>query len=422
MPFYFQFMKFLFFGFALFVTIHVYGQEKSALEKFKSDFSKALNDSFTESDLNAMFRQYSDLLTPGSDVTQLSQSLQGKKMAFYPLADFRDEKLYTDNIDRLLFSKNTNQKILSYLVIAASGDTSKENTLLSRINSKQEKGKLLWAGMALLYFNCNHTTPLFDFLVENEDFGDAHMIPMYIHLNKDSLRETAYNRIHSDNIKAKVLAAQVLSVTGLNAKTESLLMEAVKTWGMNLKGYAIYSVKELQIGNLLETLKPLLDSPQTRSISLNALANSPTEQDRNYIFGLIQKQDTVSEDLLNSLFESKNTANLRYWLKLLSTKPTPKDYLILFFSNPLISSDEMLPDVQDALLNIKTPKLISDLIRVLEYRTDETSIELMISFLKNPDSSVRYWTAKSLEHNQSARLKDPEIQALLKKGLDDGNN
>jgi HEAT repeat protein len=307
------------------------------------------------------------------------------------------------------------------LVIASSGDNSKENILLDKIKTETNKGNLIWAGMGLLYLQCNHTTALFDFLVKNEDFGDAHMVPLFIKLNKDSLQQTAYNRINSSDVTTKILAAQILSVTPLNSKTEMLLKQAAKEWDINVKGYAIYSISQLQIGNLLETLKPLLDSSQTRGIALEALANSPTEADRNYLFDLINKSDTVSEELLNCFYQSKNIENLKYWLKLLYTKPTPKDYYFAVFKQPLIQSDTILSELQTALQKIKDTEILHELVRALEGRIDDKSMDIMIALLKNENKSVRYWTAKTLEHNSSARLKNQEEKRLLNKGLQDGN-
>jgi HEAT repeat protein len=415
-------MKYLYFLVVIFLTtLAVHGQEKKSRESFINDFTKALDKNFSEDDLNKMFRDYSDLLTPHSDVTQLSQRLQGNTISIYPLSDFKNYKIYADNINNLLNSANQNQEILAYLVIAASGDISKEDFLLNRIVSEKEKGHLLWAGMALLYFNCEHTTPLFDFLVKYEDFGDAHMLPMYIKLNKDSLQQTAYNRINGDNVKAKVLAAQILSVTSLNAKTELILIQAVKNWDFNIKGYAIYSINKLKIGNLLQTFKPLLDSPQTRSIALEALANSPTIADHNYLIELVNKQNTISEDLLNSFYQSENGENIKYWLKLLYSKSLPKNYVFFVFKQPLVRSDDILPELQRALQKVKNPEILAELVRALEDRTDDTSIDLMIGFLKNQNSTVRYWTAKTLENNSSNKLKNENVKSLLNKGLEDGN-
>ena len=405
----------------IFFSFSIYGQQNKVDKNFIKDFTKALDKNFTEEKLNKMFQDYSALLTPSSDIAQLTEKLKGHELAVYPLYDFKNEKLYTDNIDNLLNSKNDNQRILAYLVIGSSGDTSKEEVLLGKIKTEIKKGNLIWAGMSLLYLNTTHTTALFDFLVKNEDFGDAHMLPMFIKLNKDSLQQTAYSRINTSDATAKILAAQILSETQLNSKTEMLLKQAVKDWHINIKGYAIYSVSHLQIGNLLETFKPLLDSSQTRSIALGALANSPTPEDRNYLLQLVEKQDTVSEELLDCFYQSKNIDNLKYWLKLIYTKPTPKKYIFFVFKQPLIQSDNILPELQTALQQIKDSEILGELVRALEYRTDEKSVDIMISLLKHENKTVRYWTAKTLDGNKSPKLKDENVKQLLTKGLQDGN-
>jgi HEAT repeat protein len=373
-------------------------------EDFKTDFEKATGKDFNEEQLNQMFRTNSTLLTPHSDITQLTANIKGESIQPYPLTDFKDDKLYKKNIGDLFNSDNSYHRILSYLVIAGAGDKSFESELLSKLKTETEKGNLLWAGMALMYLNTSHTTALFDFLVENETFGDAHMLPLFIQLNKDSLQQTAYQRIKSDNVTAQILAAQILSSTELNAKTEALLKEAVVGWNINTKGYAIYSIKELQIGNLLETFKPLLDSSQTRRIALEALANSPTEEDRQYLYNLVEKQDTVSKELLDCILQSKNTENIKYWLKLLYTKPIPQKYIFFVFIKPILSSDEILPDLHIAFENITDTGVLNELVRALKGRTDDKSVGIMISLLKHNDSTVRYWAAWSLKGNTSPLL------------------
>ncbi len=195
---------------------------------------------------------------------------------------------------------------------------------------------------------------------------------------------------------------------------------------MNIKGYAIYSVKELQMGNLLETFKPLLDDKSTSAISLEALANSPTEADRNYLFELVNKQDTVPAELLDCFYKSKNIDNIKYWLKLLYTKPTPKDtlfkqYTFFVYEQPLIHSDSILSDLQTALQKITDKHILGELARALEGRTDDKSVEIITSLLKSKSPTVRYWTAKTVENNQSEKFKNPDISKLIKQGLEDGN-
>lgn len=413
--------KQILFSLLLFWSTFSFGQETKDIENFKVAFSTALDKNFSEKQLNKLFKDYSTILTPHSSITQLSSRLQERSMAVFPLYEFKNDKLYINNIHHLLNSKNANQRIFAYLVIASACDTSKEHALLEKLTLEKDKGNLMWAGMALLYLKSKHTTELFDFLVKNEVFSDAHMIPMYIQLDKDSLQQTAYKRINSKDVKSKILAAQILAVTSLNSKTEEVLKHAVQTWDLNIKGYAIYSVKELQIGNLLETFKPLLEHKETRSISLEALANSPTKDDQEFLYTLVNEQDTISSELLDCFYKSKNIHNLKYWLTLLYTKKLPDSYIFFVFAQPLLNSDSVLLELQTALQKITDKEVLSELVRALNNRDDDESVQIIKTLLQHKSSTVRYWTAKTVENNKSAKFNETLIRKLIKSGLEDGN-
>ncbi|MFI5149723.1 MAG: HEAT repeat domain-containing protein [Bacteroidia bacterium] len=379
------------------------GIPAQTLEDFKKEFASVPDGKFTEDELNAMFTNYT-FLTPSSDITRLAAGIKGEQLEQYPMQSFRNDPLYKAHISRMLSSSNPNKRILAYLLVASTGDKTMEDRLLVRLQKEKNKGGLIWCGMSLMYLNTAHTTALFDFLVEHEEFGDAHMLPLYILLNKDSLMQTAYKRIDSKKPMARILAAQILAYTPLNSFTETLLKKAVREWDINVKGYAIYSVKELKIGHLLETFKPLLDSAQTRKIALGALANSPTPEDQAYLHTLVSKQDTVSEELLDAFFDTKQLSNIRYWLKLLYAKPLPKEYRFFLMRHPLIVSDSILPDLFLALKHVRKPDLLSELIRALRSRSDSESTSVMVSFLSDTNSTVRYWAGHSLEENHSHLL------------------
>lgn len=376
------------------------------LTKFKVDFKLALDKSLNEKKLNDLFSKYPNLLTPQSDITQLSSGLKGENLTNFPLSNFKNDNLYIDNIDKLLNSENSFQRIFSYLVIGASNDLTKEDQLLSKLKSEKGKGNLVWCGMALLNLKTKHTTEMFDFLVENENFGDAHMLPLFFKLDKVSLQETAYKRYDSEKIKAKILAVQILSVTGKNDKTEKIVLDAVKNWDMNIKGYAIYTVKELQMGNLLETFKPFLDNDKIRKIALQALAESPTNSDVEYLKSLTTQKDSISDELLDCFFESKKVENLKFWLELLITKKISNDYYFSVPNNRLIHSDELLPNVQNTLKECKNEKVIEELVRALQGRNDIESTDILIGFLKHKNSNIRYWSADALKGNKSQKLID----------------
>lgn len=390
-----------------FFSISLFGQ---TIEDFEKDFINATKTDFSETDLNNMYQKYSILLEPYYGMMELMEN--DEQIVEYPLSKFKETASYKNNINILFNSKNDNQRLLSYLVIAGAGDKNFEKKLLERLKTEKTEANVIWAGITLMLLKSKQTTALFDFLVEYEDFGDAHMLPLYIQLDKESLQKTAYDRINSKNVKAKLLAAQILSVTGNNKKTEKLLRDAVKNWDYSIKGYAIYSIKELRIGNLKDDFIPLLDNPQTRSIAIQALANSPTKEDVDFVNQLLENEGPVSEELLDGYFESKNIENVKLWLNLVSTREIPKNYYFSVSEQPLLFSDELLKDVQKALRTTKHVEIQKYLIRVLEGRNDQESMDIIFAYLDSKDSSVRYWTVDILKGQQPVEVLNKLIEML----------
>ncbi|MBQ7611446.1 MAG: hypothetical protein IJU92_00025, partial [Spirochaetaceae bacterium] len=185
-----------------FFSIALFGQN---IEDFEKDFINATKTEFTETDLNNMYQTYSVFLEPYYDMMELMEN--DEQIVEYPLSKFKETASYKNNINILFNSKNDNQRLLSYLVIAGAGDKKFEKKLLERLKTEKSEGNVIWAGMTLMVLKTKHTTALFDFLVEYENFGDSHMIPLYIQLDKKSLQKTAYDRINSENVRAKILAA-----------------------------------------------------------------------------------------------------------------------------------------------------------------------------------------------------------------------
>ena len=408
-----------------FFSISLFGQ---TIEDFEKDFINATRTEFTKADLDKMYETYSVFLEPYYDMMELKEN--DEQIVEYPLSKFKETASYKNNINILFNSKNDNQRLLSYLVIAGAGDKNFEKKLLERLKTEKSEVNVIWAGITLMLLKSKQTTALFDFLVEYEDFGDAHMLPLFIQLDKESLQKTAYDRINSKNVKAKILAAQILSVTGNNEKTEKLLRDAVKNWDYSIKGYAIYSIKELRIGNLKDDFIPLLDNPQTRSIAIQALANSPTKEDVEFVNQLLENEGPVSEELLDGYFESKNMENVKLWLNLVSTREIPKNYYFSVSEQPLLFSDELLKDVQEALKTTRHTEIQQYLIKVLEGRKDKESMDIIFTYLDSKDSSVRYWTVDILKGKQPVEvlnklidmLKNPEQRVVSITGVLIENN
>ena len=300
----------------LFATCSVYGQpdleqvqvsgtvssnpQSQTYEGYVEAFRKSIAPKFSKDDLNEIFRDYSGLVMTGIDTAKLTNAIEGRETTFFPLTKLKKEPFYDQTIRILLQSSNPYQRILGYITLASAGDTAYNELPLKAVKTESYNGGKLWAGMALLYLRDSHTSALFDFVVQNEEFGDLHLLPFYIKLDKDLLRRTAYEKINARDPKSRILAVQSLAETGLNPKTEQVLREAVKTWSPSIKGYAIYTLKMLGMGDLKELLSPLLKDESLRELSLEALANSPTKEDQEYLMSLIPANSEIPEDILNA--------------------------------------------------------------------------------------------------------------------------
>ncbi len=176
-------------------------------------------------------------------------------------------------------------------------------------------------------------------------------------------------------------------------------------------------MKELQIGNLLPVLEPLLDSTQTRNIALEALGNSKTIEDREYFNNLFEGKDSIPEDLLDCLFKSKNVENIKLWLRTLTEKKIPKKYFFIASKQPLLFSDDILPNLQEALTNCNNSGVKSNLVRALKGREDDESVDVFLRLLRDENSTVRYWTAHSLKETKSEKIIQIVPELLQDEGL-----
>lgn len=390
------------------ISIISFGQN---IEEFKQDVIKVTKGEPNKYYIKGLLGKYPKFLR--LDRSVYFGDYKDKKPIKYSLSEFKETDVYKNNIQDLLDSKNPNKRHFAYMLITFSGDKSYEEELLKRLKTEESKENLMNIGMALMYLETDRTTPVFDFLVENEEFGGAQLLPLFVRLNKDSLQNTAYNRINSKNDKAKVLSVQLFSFTGKNKKTEQLLLEAVKNWDYDIKGYAVYSMKQLGMGNLKDVLIPLLDNPKTREIALQALSNSPTKEDVDYLKELMKnKEGAVSKDLLNGLFYSKNPENVKQWLKLVATEKVPENYFFMPYKQPVLFTDNFLKEVQNTLKTTQNPIIQRRLILVLRGRSDEESKKIVSSYLDSRDSGVRYWTISIMKGEQSKEVLDKLVKML----------
>jgi hypothetical protein len=227
------------------------------------------------------------------------------------------------------------------------------------------------------------------------------------------LLHTGLSRIQCNNRSARILAARSLGFASKTHANEIALRKAVQKWDIKEKGYAIFSLKQLQAGNLLPLLKPLLNHPLTKNIALEALLESPSPKDRRYVKRLTEKDVPISIELLTCFYKSTKSEAVKHWLYLLRTKPLSKEYFhFSVYDQPLLTTDELLPEVLETLKKAKDPRVLKQLSRALQGRSDDQSVYLILELLHYPDPETRYWVAKWNKNCRSSVLAK-EIPALL---------
>lgn len=377
--------------------------------EFLRDFQQV--GELTEDQLDLLISRYSSLLTPGSDTTMLANSLQGLSSSAYPLESLKAEEFYLGAISRLVTSENKYNRIFAYAVLSAADDHRFNGKLRQAMAQETEKGPRLWAGMALLHLQDDHTSELFDFLVENEDFRDPHLAAMYFKLPSDNLRATAYEKIDSKNIKARMLAMHSLALTGLNPETDRLVRDAVRHWEPDARGYAIAAMARLGMSNLAELLRPMANDKKLKRVVMLALANSSDTEDQEFLAAMVENPENL-ENVLDAYFLSTRLESVRLWLKMVRDGELPEGYTFFTFKQPLLRSNELHGEVLKTLAESKDAKVSASLVRALKGREDSESVECLVGLLVQPDSSVRYWSADALEGVRSPLLVE-KLPALI---------
>ncbi|MBP9023107.1 MAG: HEAT repeat domain-containing protein [Spirochaetes bacterium] len=380
---------------------------------FINDFESALSKDFNEDQLNQMFRKYSSILLPHDDASTLMNNLKGEEVPVHPLSEFAQTDLYKQNMEKLIKSDNPYQRLLSYLIVASANDLSYNDILLERIKNEKLPGCKLWAGMALLYLKDKHTDELFDFVIENDNFGDAHLVPLYLRLDFLLIKGTAFRKISSDNNTARILAATVLGFSEADEKAADVLKDAVRKWPIEIKGYAVNALKTMRAGNLLSVLKPFLNNNYTHEICLEALSDSPTDEDQEFVFQLIPNEGLVSDNMLNILIQSKNKKFATKWLELISKNRVSENHYSRMNDENVLFSEEMRPELLKTIPDIKNAEVLSSIARLLYGKKYYNTEAVLVQLLRHPNDSVRYWAASSLKDCSSKEL-IKELPVLLK--------
>lgn len=271
------------------ISFSACGQDTTVLRNYEKDFIEAANSDLQEKELNEFFSKYDNLIFPQQGVTQLMNNLEGINTDYSPLIPFKERNAYKDNIEKLLNSKNPMHRILAYITIGSSADTSYDKILLDRLKTETTEGCLTWSAMCLFYNHNKSTDQLLDFLVKHENFGDAHFIKLYLKLDTTNLKITSWKNVYSDNKKAQIISIQTLASVDKSSKVDSLIIQSIKTWDKDYKGYAIASLFQCNNLEKFEILKQYLDNETTRNISIQVLEKSDFQSDKDKIEKLKRK-------------------------------------------------------------------------------------------------------------------------------------
>lgn len=122
----------------LLLTFSAFGQNSGLIKTFPSAFESALDKNFSEEQFQTLYHEYSRLLSADDEVVKPETDPNRSDTNVYPLYDFKNTTLYKDNIDKLLISSNPNQRLLSVMMLGASGDISREGILLEKLKSEEK--------------------------------------------------------------------------------------------------------------------------------------------------------------------------------------------------------------------------------------------------------------------------------------------
>lgn len=378
---------------------------------YVTEFKKAATSNLTEEDMNKIFNYYFSLQGMNEN-SEESEDIEPENIQ-YSLEKLRKEPFYSTTINTLIKSRNPHKRLFAYITLGATGDKSFNLQLLKAMKRDSSKKGRIWAIMALIYLRDNHPDEIFDQIVRYDHLTEGNIFPAYLAVYKENLEQIAYKKIKSINPIAQLYALTCLAQTKSNPTTEKIVRDCIRSWNPYKRLYAIDVASSLGLGDIKPLVMPYLDNELLRDSSLLALANSPTETDQNYLASLIPTEKEVPKDLLNAYFNSSRDESIRTWLRLIRDNKIPSNYYFFVQYQPLLTEDRFLEDIQDTICKTKNPQILERLPKALNGRNDNKSIEILISLLKNPDSSVRYWAGKALEGTSSQQLIS-EIPGLLK--------
>ncbi len=123
----------------------------------------------------------------------------------------------------------------------------------------------------------------FDYVIDNEDFGNMHLIPLYLEMDMKSIIKTSYARLNDKRPKAKVLALQTIARYDESPGVDSVIVKALNDWDISIKGYAVVALGiHRKNGNFKPVLSAYMKHPELHDVIIETLEKSPTREDIIY--------------------------------------------------------------------------------------------------------------------------------------------
>jgi hypothetical protein len=219
-------------------------------------------------------------------ITETSTNEDFGKEYYYKIHDLLDQYEVTDNLKCLIksdsYSKNINglfnsetteKRLLAYRLISVAKDSTFNDELINRINSKEDSSLKTWSAMALMANNCSKASDdLFKLFSSYPDSLPSGILSkMYIQYNHNAVKKTCWKFVDSKNRQQQVLAVQCLASYEEDEKLQTKLLEYVNTWEDGYKGYIIYAMSLQNMENLKPVLEKYVNTGNLKQVIIMAL-------------------------------------------------------------------------------------------------------------------------------------------------------
>lgn len=387
-----------------------------SLQTFRTDFRRFVEQStVSDSAIRRFYEENHEILSPYFNI---SNNSIGENLSNYPLASFKEDTLYVNNISRLVYADNPWRRSIGYAMLAAANDHSYDAYLKKQLPQEQNDVSQLTLVCSVLYLKIPATNDAFRVLtLPKHQAAFLYILPMLLQQPLDSLRRTAFSHINSHEQAEKIYALQLLRFTPSNKEVETVLWNAFNRWENAEKTIVLHVIADRKISAIGEYVKPLLEDNKTKSSALQALVASTFTADRQLLTDYINRQTVLDRDLVTALLYSPGSENNRLLLRLLTERKVeaePGSFFVYQMFPEYFRRDELLADVQLALETVTDAGVLNQLVRLLENRTDRRSTAICLNLLKHTDNSVRRSAAMALYGNRT-----PELKAMVPVLLND---